>query len=153
MYNYYDSMKSDILDRLSWDYSIREILEKLEDAESWKEQLNAEYWIDDNVTGNASGSYTFNSYQAREYVTENGDLLREALTEFCTEPDTIAEHFLSGDWEYFDVTIRCYILWGAIDDLIDDLASCQEALEAEAETISEYSSAVREALENAIAAA
>lgn len=133
MYNYYDAMRSDLLDKIAWNYSLDEILEKLEDSESWKEELNDDCWADDSITGNASGSYTFNSYKARDYVCDNDDLCREALTEFCCESDSIAEHFLSGDWEYFDVTIRCYILNSAIDSLIDDLESCRDALEAENE--------------------
>ena len=133
MYSYYDSMREDILDRIAWDYSLEEILEKLDDIDDWKEQLNDELWTDDGVTGNASGSYTFNSYKAQEYVTDNIDLCREALSEFCSDADTIADHFLSGDWEYFDVTIRCYILYSVVSELLDDLEGCREALEAETE--------------------
>lgn len=132
-YNYYDAMRSDILDEIAWNYSLDEILEKLDDCDAWKEELNDDLWTVDGVTGNASGSYTFNSCKAQEYVTDNIDLCREALSEFCCESDSIADRFLSGDWEYFDVTIRCFILSGVVDELIDDLEGCREALEAEKE--------------------
>lgn len=36
----------------------------------------------DSVTGNASGSYTFNTWTAEEYLCHNWELLGEALTEF-----------------------------------------------------------------------
>lgn len=133
MYNYYDVMRSDILDHIAWNFSLEEILEKLDDPDDWKEELNDALWIDDSVTGNASGSYTFNSAAARDYVLENDDICREALTEFGCDAESIAEHFLSGDWEYFDVTIRCYLLGQVLDSLIDDLTECREALEAENE--------------------
>ena len=133
MYNYYDAMRSDILDHIAWNFSLEEILDKLNEPDDWKEKLNDALWIDDSVTGNASGSYTFNSAKARDYVAENDDLCREALSEFCCDAESIADHFLSGDWEYFDVTIRCYLLGQVIDSLIDDLTDCREALEAENE--------------------
>ena len=133
MYNYYDAMRSDILDHIAWNFSLEEILEKLNEPDDWKEELNDALWVDDSVTGNASGSYTFNSATARDYVLENDDLCRESLSEFCCDAESIADHFLSGDWEYFDVTIRCYLLGQVIDSLIDDLAECRDALEAENE--------------------
>lgn len=145
MYNYYDAMRSDLLDKIAWNYSLDEILEKLEDAESWKEELNDDCWTDDSITGNASGSYTFNSYKARDYVTENEDLCKEALREFCEDAESIADHFLNGDWEFFDVTIRCYILSSAVDSLIDDLENCRDA-------IAEMTEINRDKLEKVIAA-
>lgn len=128
MYNYYDAMRNDILDEIAWNYSLGELLEMLDDPDGWKEQLNDDLWTVDGVTGNASGSYTFNSYRAREYVTENYDLCREALREFCCSAESVADHFLSGDWEWFDVTIRCYILYSVIDSVVDDLLECRDAL-------------------------
>lgn len=128
MYNYYDAMKNDILDEIAWNYSLCELLEMLDDPDGWKEQLNDDLWTVDGVTGNASGSYTFNSAKAREFVTENDELCREALREFCCDSDEIADHFINGDWEYFDVTIRCYILNSVVDSVVDDLLECRDAL-------------------------
>lgn len=55
-------------------------------AEKIEEKLNDALWIDDSVTGNASGSYTFCTATAREYVLDNFGLLEEALDEFeCKE--------------------------------------------------------------------
>lgn len=78
-------------------------------------------WAEDSVTGNGSGSYTFSSQQAKEYVMQNTDLCREALVEFCTEPQDIADHFLNGDWEWFDVTIRCYLLSRAVSEVVEEI--------------------------------
>lgn len=120
-YNYLDSIKEDIIEHIHESYTREEIIEHLEDRDEWQEELHDELWVNDCVTGNASGSYTFNSWKAKEYVTDNGTLLREALEEFCVDSDTIAEKFLDEEWEYFDVTIRCYLLGQAIDEALDEI--------------------------------
>jgi len=91
------------------------------DKDDLTEQLYDDLWIVDSVTGNGSGSYTFDRAKAREYVLADPDALREALTEFCVPADEIAEKFLAEDWEYFDVTIRCYYLGMVIDDVVTDM--------------------------------
>ena len=56
-------------------------------------------WIDDSVTGNGSGSYTFDEDFASECLVGNYSLLQEALNEFCAFP-------LSNiSAQYFDVSI------------------------------------------------
>lgn len=123
-YNYYAAMKKDIKNYIAENYTAEELNEKLKEADDFSEQLNDDLWTVDSVTGNGSGSYTFNRATAKDYIlsdSENIDLLREALKEFCVDGDTIAEKFLSEEWEYFDVTIRCYILGGVINDVLEDL--------------------------------
>ena len=118
MYNYYEAMMEDVRNYLNNEIELNdyETIEELEEA------LNDDLWIDDSVTGNGSGSYTFSSYTAKEYVTENEDLCREALEEFCVDADTIAEKFLDADWEYFDVTIRCYLLGQIVGVVLEEIA-------------------------------
>lgn len=128
MYDYLEAMKNDVMDYIREEGLTREDL--INNREEIEEQLNDDLWTVDSVTGNASGSYTFNSYTAKEYVTDNEELCREALQEFCTDSDTIAEKFLSGSWEWFDVTIRCYLLGKAIAELLDEIEE-----EAEKETV------------------
>lgn len=121
MYNYKEEMKKDIIAEIEDTYSKEQIAERMEDRDSFAEELNDDLWIADNVTGNGSGSYTFNRYTAKEYVTDNMELCIEALREFCVEAETIAEKFLSEDWEYFDVTIRCYLLGSMIEEALDQI--------------------------------
>ena len=121
MYNYREEMKHDILEAIRENYTAEEIAEQMTDRDSFAETLNDELWTDDSVTGNASGSYTFSRATAKEYVTENIDLATEAMREFCLDSDTIAEHFLEEDWEYFDVTIRCYLLAGLIWEVLEEI--------------------------------
>lgn len=116
MYNYYDAMEKDIKDYIEENINLEDYT-----REELEEELNERLWACDSVTGNGSGSYTFNRYEAKEYVTDDISLCAEALKEFCVDAETITEHFLCEDWEYFDVTIRCYILSSAICNVLDDL--------------------------------
>lgn len=118
--SYYDDcVRDDVIEAIRENYTMEEIAARLEDRDAFAEELNDKLWIDDSVTGNGSGSYTFNSYEAMELVTNNSDDLKEALEEFCVENDTIVDKFVNGDWEYFDVTIRCYKLYTAICEALD----------------------------------
>ena len=118
MKNYYcEAVKKDVKNYINEEINFSDF----DDLEELEQYLNDTLWTEDNVTGNASGSYTFNRLQAKEYVLCNMELLAEALEEFGTDSETIADKFLSEDWEYFDVTIRCYVLGGAISDALDDI--------------------------------
>ncbi len=86
-----------------------------------QEKLYDDLWINDSVTGNGSGSYFFNSYESKEAVQDNMDICREALEEFCTPAEEIGKRFLNEDWEYLDVTIRCYLLGQAIDQALEEI--------------------------------
>lgn len=122
MFNYNEAVKADVMEYIRDNYTAEEIAEKLEDKDGFAEELNDELWIADSVTGNGRGSYTFSNYKAKEYVFADTDTVQEALKEFCTEAETIAEKFLSEDWEYFDVTARCYCLSGAIYEALEEIA-------------------------------
>ena len=118
MYDYAEEMKKDIREAIEDSYDLSEYRGRRDEFE---DELNEKLWVDDSVTGNGSGSYTFNSIEAKEYVIDNLDLLAEMATEYGLDDKTIAEHFLSEDWEYFDVSIRCYMLGEAIHSVLDDM--------------------------------
>lgn len=123
-YNYYEAMKEDIKNYIAENYTREELDEKMLDLDNFSEDLNDDLWTVDSVTGNGSGSYTFSREKAKDYILSDLDnvyLLREALKEFCIDGDTIAEKFLSEEWEYFDVTVRCYILGSVINNVLEDL--------------------------------
>ena len=128
-YNYLEAMTEDIKDYIRNDAELdtNDLLYNRSDLE---EKLYDDLWTCDSVTGNGSGSYTFNRYKAQGYVTDNMELCIEAVKEFCVESETVAEKFLSEDWEYFDVTIRCYLLGQAISEALDEI---EEELEEEEE--------------------
>ena len=113
MYNYLENVTNDakaaILENYhDWSFTNREELEEI---------ANDELWIDDSVTGNASGSYTFSTWQAEENLCHNMDELEEACDEFGQD---IGEAVKQGA-EYCDVTIRCYLLGQAISAALDEL--------------------------------
>ena len=112
MYNYIEEMKDDIRDYIKDTYTPEEV------SDLDFETLNDDLWVDDSVTGNASGSYTFNRATAKEYVLDNMELLKEACEEFCVDYDTIGKMFFDEDWETADVTIRCYLLRQAICEVL-----------------------------------
>lgn len=117
MYNYLEAMKEDILEYINNEINFSDY----DDLDELEQFLNDELCTVDSVTGNASGSYTFNRRQAQEYVSDNVDELKEALNEFCVDSETIADKFMSEDWEYFDVTIRCYLLGSAISEALEEI--------------------------------
>ena len=112
-YNYLENVTADakqaILENLNyWKFTDREELEEI---------ANDILWVEDSVTGNASGSYTFSTWQAEENLCHNMDKLEEACEEFGQDIGEAVKHGA----EYCDVTIRCYLLLQAISDAIDEL--------------------------------
>lgn len=119
-YNYLEAMVEDIRNYLTEcnDWDIDDLLHFRSDVE---EKLHDDLWTEDSVTGNASGSYTFNRNLAKEYVLENIDLLHDAVIDFCIDYSEIGEKFVNEEWEYFDVTIRCNLLPQAISQALDEI--------------------------------
>lgn len=103
-YNYYESMKEDIKEYLK-DTDCRDY-----------DQLYDEMFIDDSITGNASGSYTFSTYKAEENIAHNLDILKEALDEFGQDYNLALENGA----EWCDVTIRCYLLGQVLQEVLDE---------------------------------
>ena len=118
-YDYREEMKSDIMDYIKYKYP--DIQVTPDNREEWSEKLNDKLWVADSVTGNGSGSYTFNSYKAKEYIMDNMDLCTEALANFAVGMEEVADRFMQEDFEYFDVTIRCYLLGEMIETVLDEL--------------------------------
>lgn len=117
MYNYLEAMKEDVKERISENCNSSEYANR----DEYEEALYDDLWVCDSVTGNASGSYTFNSWKAKEYVIDNIDLLREMCLEFGIGDAEIGKRFRMQEWEWFDVSIRCYLLGRAISDALDEM--------------------------------
>ena len=115
-YNYFEAVKEDVKNYIENDIDIKEALVEAGNIEALIEKLNDDLWINDSVTGNASGSYTFSTYQAEENLCHNMDLLFEALNEFGCGIE-----YLERGAEACDVTIRCYLLSSAISEVIEEL--------------------------------
>lgn len=124
-YNYLEAIKEDIREALAsgdYDYKIDEVNNDMlqqdytedEYNESLYEALYDEMWIADSITGNASGSYTFNRWQAEGNLCHNMDLYIKACEEFGQEPKL-------EEAEYMDVTIRCYLLGQALGEVLEEM--------------------------------
>ena len=95
---------------------------EFDDLEDAQDEIQEDLWTDDSVTGNASGSYTFNTFMAELYLVGNGDLYGEALEEYGGKYDSSPE--------VRDVTIRCHLLGNAISEALaseDIIAAFEEA--------------------------
>lgn len=112
-YNYMEAVTSDVKDYIEEnDIQITE-----ENRDEIEDLLRDDLWTVDSVTGNGSGSYTFNAWEAEENLCHNLDLLGEALREFECGP----EYLMENGAEACDVTIRCYLLPQAIAAAIDEI--------------------------------
>lgn len=114
MYDYREAMTEDVKE---WIKENIDLTEWTEDREGLEQQLNDNLWTEDSITGNASGSYYCNSYKAEESIAHNWDLLNEALDEFEQNDINVIEK--GAEWA--DVTIRCYLLWSVISEVLDEL--------------------------------
>lgn len=74
MYNYFKEESQDIRNYINEEINFSEF-EGLEELEQY---LNDTLWTEDSVTGNASGSYTFNRVTAMCNVLDNMDLFRRS---------------------------------------------------------------------------
>lgn len=111
-YNYLEAVKADVRDVLG-EYE----REEDEPLGAYRERLYVDLWTDDSVTGNGSGSYTFNSAKAREFVLGGIEQVVEACQEFGVD---LGERVEAGKWEDLDVTARCYYLGQAINEVVTE---------------------------------
>ena len=115
-YDYIEHMTEDVKDAIRERYTPDEIREHLDDDRyDFAQELNDDFWTDDSVTGNASGSYYCNAWRAEEAIAHNWDLIADMIDEFD------AADVLRQGPEAIDVSIRCYLLGQAIDAALDEL--------------------------------
>ena len=112
MYNYREALKEDIR---SW---MNENQEKDYDA------VFEGCWIADEVTGNGSGSYTFNRQVARQYFFEDiysDDYIFGMIQDGMCTAEEIGNRMAHSDWEWIDVSIRCYLLSEVVQEVLDEM--------------------------------
>ena len=132
-YNYEESVKDDVIDYINENWTTEEIKANFDDVSDFAEVVEEKTWVSDSVTGNASGSYTFNRYKAKEYVTDNMELLSDMCLQFGVSTSEIGQRFLDEDWEWMDVSIRCHLLSSAISDALEELGIDDDFFEEEEE--------------------
>lgn len=121
-YDYREAVKDDVLEYINDEINF----EDFDTLEELEEYLNEVLFTKDSVTGNASGSYTFSTYEAEENICHNMDLLQEALSEFG-DTEALVMDF---DAEKADVIIRCYLLSeciaAALEEIEDEFEEAHE---------------------------
>ena len=115
MYNYLEAIKEDVKEYIEENINLSEF----GDIEELKEKLNEDLWINDSVTGNASGSYTCNRAKAKKYVDDNKKLVVEMAEEFGCK-NQVMDWWYSNNYEAIDCSIRCYLLNQAINEAIEE---------------------------------
>lgn len=106
-YDYRKALREDILEYFK-EHDVTGFV-----GERERERLYDDMWLCDSVTGNASGSYTFSTWQAEENICHNADLVEEVIDEWG-EPEG------HKGTEYWDVSIRCYLLGQVLDEVISE---------------------------------
>lgn len=131
-YDYKENMVDDVLNYINNEVDLKDY----DDLSDLMDVLNDRLWAEDSVTGNASGSYTFNRSTAQEYVESNKYLVQDVVDDGFAEAETLAQWWLDDNYEAIDVTIRCYLLNSAIEEALEDddfLHQWEEAHKAEEE--------------------
>ncbi len=131
-YNYYSDMKDSIENYIDSDFDFSSVT----DIDEMSEKLNDDLWVDDSVTGNGSGSYTFNRWKAQQYVMNNIDLVQEAFTEF-DQKERFTDWFFDNNFEAIDVTVRCYLLPQMVNKILTDNEDEYEIKIEEANSVEE----------------
>ena len=110
-YDYRESVLKDVRDYISKHYTRKQLKELADDFDDLGEKLHDEMWTADSVTGNESGSYTCNAWQAEENLCHNLELIQEVGRDFGELDMTSPERC--------DVSIRCYLLDECIIEVLN----------------------------------
>lgn len=112
-YNYLESVTKDAKNWLIQNYDTEFIINSEDYSTYYEEMID-----DDNVTGNASGSYTYNRWEAEENLCHNYHLLVKAA-------DYFGYNEIPKEWienaETADVILRTYYLCEAIYNAIEEI--------------------------------
>lgn len=111
-YDYLENVKEDVRNYIEEN----KIVVTSSNREEVEQELNDTLFVNDSVTGNASGSYTFSTWQAEENLYHNFELLTDALEELGYDLS-----YLKKGAESCDVIIRCYLLGQAISEVLNEI--------------------------------
>lgn len=82
-YDYRSAVLEDVREWLKNEFDAEDY--DIEDRDATREAIYDNLWVNDSVTGNGSGSYTFNTWKAEENLCHNLDLMEEVAQEFGIE--------------------------------------------------------------------
>jgi len=93
-----------------------------EDRSSAYEIIYDGCWADDSVTGNGSGSYTMNRYDARRNFMDDweaDEYIAQMLEDGFIDAETLGRKIAESNWEWVDVNIRCWLLSDAVNHVLE----------------------------------
>ena len=112
--DYNEELENDIKDAISIEFEESEIEEMSED--DFRNQIELlDLYNRDDVTGNASGSYTFNAWEAEENICHMWDEIQDMIDEGFITIDSFQYRA-----EGIDVALRCYFLNEALENVISE---------------------------------
>lgn len=121
MLSYYEEVYRDVEDLLANESELQEIIEAVPlsiGIERLYDALSSDSWSD-SVTGNASGSYSCNAYEAMKMVLDNTVDVAKAYIDLDITSE-MAEDFNNERWEKIDVIARVANLFQAVHDAVID---------------------------------
>ena len=119
MYNYKEQIRADVKE---WIEDNKEQIEGLDRHDAY-ELVYDSCWVDDSVTGNASGSYTFSRWEARQNFFNDEDseeYIDQMIEDGFTCRESVGRAVQESQWELLDVSIRCWLLCDAVSDVLDE---------------------------------
>ena len=120
MYNYKEQIRADVKE---WIEDNKEQIEGLDRHDAF-EVVYDSCWVDDSVTGNASGSYTFSGWEARQNFFNDEDseeYIDHMIEDGFTCRESVGRAVQESQWELLDVSIRCWLLCDAVTDVLDEM--------------------------------
>lgn len=121
MLSYYEEVYRDVEDLLANESELQELIEDVPlsiGIERLYDALSSDSWSD-YVTGNGSGSYSCNAYEAMKMVLDNTVDVAKAYTDFGIASE-MADDIYNERWEKIDVIARCANLFQAVHDAVID---------------------------------
>ncbi len=122
MLTYYECCYRDVEDLLANEKGLQEIVENTPNIPNAAlllyTKLRDDGWSD-NVTGEASGSYECNAYEAMKMVKENLSDVAKAYNDLHIS-DEFCDDIYYERWEKMDVNARIANLWNATFDAVLD---------------------------------
>ena len=116
-YDYYKEVTDDVIEYLREN---RYMMDDDEDINDVAEEIYDDLIENSDITGNMSGSYTFDSFKAKGYVLDNFDLFKAACDDFGYGYADVGEWFLDELWETMDVIIREFVLRECVENAINE---------------------------------
>ena len=120
MYSYKEVVRSDVRE---WIEDNKEQIEGLDRHDAYDVVYDS-CWVADEVTGNASGSYTFSRYEARQNFfndEDSDDYISQMIEDGFISADELGKKISESNWEYIDLSIRCWLLCDAVSDVLDEM--------------------------------